>query len=475
MSTAQKNNLIKYLLWLVFGFGILFIKFSYHELWKDEWQAWFVAKDKTIGEILSFLYYEGHPALWYLYLKAFTFLEGSLTAVSLLHIAHWITVVVGSYFLLVRFRLPIIIKALLAASYFLCFEYAVIDRGYFMVVLFFFWAVHLISTPNHSKTNLGIVLLLLCQTEIYGVFMAVGLVIYMYLIDGLDIISTKRKDTVGLFAGMVIFLISFFPRSAGHVAKTQAKELGVFDSILTSFQGNLSNTYLLGSTLDTFTYGWTTLGLLFSVVALAGVVYIFKNDKKLLIVGLYYILVSISFSVLFFLGGIRQWGMGFVFFVGLLELRGLDILKEKIVATIVGVFIIFNIIHNIKAIGKEVDMPFTNAKVTGTFIKEKIPAKVPIVAINKFEATPVVGYAGRKFYELPEGKEFSYFRWVDRIYIPKEGELKLFGKFKGVGGIIILSPNPLDKDRYSGAQLWQSFTEPNYKNENYYLYTLPIK
>ena len=82
----------------------------------------------------------------------------------------------------------------------------------------------------------------------------------------------------------------------------------------------------------------------------------------------------------------------------------------------------------------------------------------------------VIGYAGRKFYELPDGVEFSYFRWVDKVYLPTETELKLFAQFKGVGGIVIISPKPLDAERFPSAKLWQKFDQENYKKENYYLY-----
>lgn len=50
------------------------------------------------------------------------------------------------------------------------------------------------------------------------------------------------------------------------------------------------------------------------------------------------------------------------------------------------------------------------------------------------------------FNELPDGVEFSYFRWVDKVYLPTETELKLFAQFKGVGGIVTISPKPLDAD-----------------------------
>ena len=470
----MKNKYIDFIIWAIFVIAITYFKFNYHELWKDEWQAWFVAKDKSLAEVFSFLYYEGHPALWYIYLKIFTFFSSLARPEYIIHFAHTITVAAGLYFLFVKFRLPTIVKVLLALSYFVFFEYGIVNRGYFLVILFAFWAASLLKKEDYSRVQLGVVLFLLCQTEVYGALMAIALGFYVMMKEKNIFTALQGKDIIGLAAGLLFFVISVFPRSSGHVSKTSAKKLEFIDKILTSFQGNLSNTYAIGSTNDTFTYGWTSIGLLISMLCLAGIGFVFYKNKILLKTFLMFLAMMIAFSVLFFLGGIRQWGMGFIFFIALLEIRGLDIKKELLPTLVISVFAIFNIVHNGKAVVEEKNIPFTNAELAGQFIKEKIPEKVPIVAINKFEATPVIGYARRSFYELPDGVPFSYFRWVDKIYLPVENELKLFAKFKGVGGIVVLSPKPLDADRFPSLQLWQKWEDKNYKNENYYLYTLAL-
>ena len=86
---------LRLFVWLLFILIIAYVKVAHHELWKDEWQAWFVAKDKSISEVLSFLYYEGHPALWYLYLKIFTLFSGISSPEMLINIAHWVIVAGG--------------------------------------------------------------------------------------------------------------------------------------------------------------------------------------------------------------------------------------------------------------------------------------------------------------------------------------------------------------------------------------------
>ena len=305
--------------------------------------------------------------------------------------------------------------------------------------------------------------------------MAIALGFYIYLKSKSGLDRLKNIDFYGLALGLLVFLISVFPRVSGHVGKTRGKDLSFIDTILTSLQGNLSNTYLLGSTPDTFTVGWTAIGLVLSILCLGGLIYVFYKDKMVWKSFLAFLAMMLFFSIFFFVGGVRQWGMGFVFFVAMLELRGMDIRKECGVAGIIITFCMFGLIHNVKAVREDIRLPFTNAKKTGLFIRDKVPAKVPVVAINKFEATPVIGYAGRKFYELPAGAEFSYFRWVDKIYLPTENELKLFARYKGVGGITILTPKPLDNTRFPNVKLWQKFDEENYKKENYFLYTLPVK
>lgn len=475
MLFNKQNRILNWSLWAIFLGLIAYMKLFYHELWKDEWQAWFVAKDKGIGEILSFLYYEGHPALWYLYLKIFTIFSGIIDAVTLISVAHLVTVGASLYFLFIKFRLPLLFKVLFALSYFLFFEYGIINRGYFLVILFVFWAAYLLRQENYSKKELGIILFLLCQTEVYGVFMAIALGGYIFVKEKWTFISFKNKNFVWLASGLLVFILSVFPRTSGHVAKTSSKSLDFVNKLLTAFQGNLSNTYMIGSTSDTSTYGWTWIGLLASLFCAFALWLVYKKSLALTVSGGLFLVMMMAFSSMFFLGGVRQWGMGFVFLIALLEIRDLDLIKEKLLVGILSFFCIFAFIHGYKAVAEDIKIPFTNAQKAGIFIKEKVPAKVPVVAINKFEATPVIGYAGRKFYELPSGTEFSYFKWVDKIYLPSETELKLFGKYKGVGGIILLSPKPLDGDRFPSAQLWQKYDEINYKKENYYIYTLVVK
>ena len=48
------------------------VLFVYHEPWYDEIQAWMVASDASVGEMIWHLpHYEGHPPFWTLLLALF--------------------------------------------------------------------------------------------------------------------------------------------------------------------------------------------------------------------------------------------------------------------------------------------------------------------------------------------------------------------------------------------------------------------
>ena len=452
-------------------FTLTWMKFYHHELWKDEWQAWFVAKDKNFFEVLSFLNYEGHPALWYLYLKPFTWLTDVMPVAeeTLLSFAHLIPAIVVFYLYWKKFDIPDIFKILFSFSYFLVFEYGIVNRGYILVILCLFAAVYFLKKDN--RQGLAWSLLLLCQTEVFGVFMALALAAYLYLTDKKQYAKPLQYTAIGL----IIFVISVFPRESGHIAKTQGKILTFGDRILTSWQGNLTNAFLPGVTPDTSLFGWNMAGILLTAALLAGAWFTFRHDKKILITFALVLAMSFGFSLLFFVGGIRQWGMMAVFFMALLAMTDLKSANNLIPFIFIFMLGLVQGIYGIKALQSDINMPFSNARAAGLYIKEKIPEKVPVVAINKFEITPVIGYAKRKFYELPSGEPFSYFKWVEKIYIPTQEELRLFAKYKGVGGLVIIAPKKLDPGRFSEAVLGKEFTAKNIKNENYYLYTLSAR
>lgn len=461
----------------------LWVKMGYHECWKDEWQAWLMARDMGWGELYAALFYEGHPAIWYYYLKIWTLVQSAtgIAEDSILHISHWLVGVVAWGVFIFRFKWPIWVKAMTLLGYYVFFEYGILDRGYIFVLLFGFLSVLALEEAEEKPIKFGLYLFLLCQTEVFGVLMA-GCLFFNYLLrkfEGSNFKSVIQNKTVqkisGLAAaGALFFIITVFPRAQHEeLGRAYTSEPFSAENFATAFQGDFANTFLIGLIPDTNVFGVTGLGIALSVLVLGALIFFFFPAKRTRWTFLLYAFAFFLFGVAIFPGGVRQWGMLYVFFLICVELLANEKGAIKMPrAALLVLLLAIQIQYNFRALEKDINHPFTNAELAAEFIKEKVPETVPIVGVNKFANAPVTGYAERAFYEMPSGEPFTYFKWLEQVYIPAEPELKLFAEFKGAGGIVIISDKQLPKDRFPTAVLWKSIDSYNVKNENYYFYTL---
>jgi hypothetical protein len=443
------------------------IKFFFHELWKDEWQSWLVARDLPLVKMISFMNYEGHPALWYLWLKPFTLLDSFVREDILLNIAHLFLVIAVMYYLLIKMEMPFLIKCLIIVSYFIFFEYGVVNRGYILVILFSLMAIHYFRAQH--MLYFGVSLILLCQTEVYGVILATALLIFYYLKNKF---FDLRPYVYGL-VGLILFVLTVFPRGNKDDFERAYNKIITSHHLSDVTQGHLANIFAIGLIDDTATVGYTRFGILLSFFIAVLTIYIFFKSKETNTMWVLGSMMFILFSLIIYAGGVRQWGMIFLLFMMCIELTP-SLYTDRLRMGIIVTLLICPFAHNLKAIVSDIRLPFSNALNAGKFIRKTIPKNVAIVAINKFETAPVAAYANREFYELPSGTPFTYFKWLERVYIPTQSELILFAKFKKARGIVVITHEPIDNQRFPLLKLWKKFDQENFKSEEYYIYLMQI-
>lgn len=154
-------------------FCVLLCGISHHELWRDETQAWLIARDSSsIFEIFSNLRFEGHPALWHLCLYPLTRLTHDPLAMQVFHSI----LAAGCVFLLARFaRFPRWQKVLLAFGYYLLFEYGLVSRCYSLGNLLLFAFCCLWSKKDKPAALIGqfVLLGLLANTNGFGLVISI--------------------------------------------------------------------------------------------------------------------------------------------------------------------------------------------------------------------------------------------------------------------------------------------------------------
>src|SRR6187399_1299443 len=175
-----------------------------HEMWRDEHQAWLVARDaNSLSQLLDNMNYEGNPALWHFFLYWITRVTHDPIYMQVFHL-----LVATSFIFIFNRYAPIsnLHKILFSFGYFPLYEYAVISRSYALGILLVFGICALYKNRMTKYILIGILLALLANVTIYAVVIAcciAGILVLDYFLY-----QQKTKGAmVQLTIGLVIFII----------------------------------------------------------------------------------------------------------------------------------------------------------------------------------------------------------------------------------------------------------------------------
>ena len=133
MEQVEKNKKFKIFIQLIVI--VVFIILSvfvalHHEHWSDEAQAFLIARDSNFLGIINCCRYEGAPPLWSLIIKVFILLGGTYNTFFILPI---IFSVIGMAIFEFKVDAPLYIKILLPFTYFIFYQYTIVERNYCLV------------------------------------------------------------------------------------------------------------------------------------------------------------------------------------------------------------------------------------------------------------------------------------------------------------------------------------------------------
>jgi hypothetical protein len=162
---------------LLVGVGFLLVAgylTAHHEPYRDEMQAWLLARDSaTIGILLGHMRYEGHPPLWQLLLYLLQRTIGTTpTAMQVLNLlfASGAVATLAAFAPFSRGQ-----RALFAAGFFPLYMYGVIARDYALTLLCVLGAVALVPHRHRRPAALALVLLVLAWTTVFGLIFTLAL------------------------------------------------------------------------------------------------------------------------------------------------------------------------------------------------------------------------------------------------------------------------------------------------------------
>lgn len=171
-QTRRREELVRLAPWiilLVYAVWII-VLLPEHEPWADEAQAWLLARDASIPDLLwKYLRYEGTPGLWHLL----------LVIPAKLGMPYFALTIVGALggfagvFLLVRYSpFPLWLKALLPFTYFLAYQYAVVARSYCLLAPILFGTAIFHRQSAVRFWPFAVCLALLSHVSLHGTLIA---------------------------------------------------------------------------------------------------------------------------------------------------------------------------------------------------------------------------------------------------------------------------------------------------------------
>ncbi|MDR1564167.1 MAG: hypothetical protein LBS74_04330 [Oscillospiraceae bacterium] len=219
-----------------------------HEPWRDEAQAWLIARDCTLPQLFEQISYEGHPALWHLILYPFAQGGASFWCIYAINGVFYIALLY-----LLFFKSPFSLWQSLAvavASPVVCYSFEA--RSYMLMFLLLMLCAFLYPKRRERPILFAVSVLLLSNIHAHAIG-AAGAMLLLSLLDLRRDFSTltpslKKRRIASLSimaAGLALFALQILPslsknRSVDAAATSGGGELRqIFDNI----SANLFVTY----------------------------------------------------------------------------------------------------------------------------------------------------------------------------------------------------------------------------------------
>ena len=158
-----------------------------------------------------------------------------------------------------------------------------INRGYILVILLSIIALDLI-VRNKRSWILGLTLLLLCQTEAYGVIITAAITVYLFLNSEGKKLILFRKTILWSLTGLFLFVFTVFPRgNVDDFTRAYNQQSFSINVIHESIQGHLANVFTIGLIDDTASNGVSLFGFMISILLFSILVWIFIRYWRVLL------------------------------------------------------------------------------------------------------------------------------------------------------------------------------------------------
>lgn len=452
INKKNDGQIIFLIVWIV----ISLLSVIFHEPWRDELQAWLVARDLSLPEVFSWMKYEGHFILWYLVIKPLCTLNLSPDSLNYLT---WFFTLIAVVLILFKSPFSRVTKIAIIFSAPIIFWFPVVSRCYALLLPLLFGIACIYPSRKSRPVLYGILIALLANVHV----IYEGIVLVLFLMLFLDVKDYKNKRELrpavisgGLillgvvFAFSTVFLCMFKSDSYTSQAVTATF---LWDHLLSFASQSMLMNHLGRWLMDNAVISALCMIVMFlaavyfekknkfvfyySLIAMFLNIYFFFIDKAnyippvtlVVVISLFFLfkkekllklafIISVGwyfFSIVAFCCFLPHRALSFpifIIFFAWIFYQNMDCSKQVFnhISRCLILFTVFTSAGTLIVMLYDVKMPYSGIKDCGMFIKENVPEKMSL-GTYPFEdkATCLSAYTGRKIHEYTYGRDLTYF------------------------------------------------------------------
>lgn len=416
----NKFNIVVILIYSILSFVILL----YHESWRDEAQAWLIAKNSNIVELLKQLTYEGHAPLWYLILSPFAKLGLPYVTTKIIS---WLISVITVEIILKKTPFNKLVKLLFIFSYPMLYLYPAISRTYCLLPL----AIILVSiyyNQRHEKPIKYILaILLLANTHIimYGM---VGILLVLFYFEELVInrkknsIEQKKKVYISLIIIIIGLYIVTMPILMSAMNNTDVEEVMNSEENPENFLIKIKNsiqivtyyTFFANNIIPGSIRGIGVILFLTLILYLYEIIYYRKNSLIITITVLFQLII---YSYIY--GCSEQKATACIFLIMFIywiqkekpNPKG----KKNVIQLIIVYLLTLNITNGVFNIIDEIKYNYSSAQETAKYIENNIEEGSIMICTDMPYSSAIIPYINKNIFWSPQTEEkFTYVTWNEK-------------------------------------------------------------
>lgn len=403
------QNII-FLIYLV----LLAIVVGHHEPWMDEAQAWLLAKDVTLKELLvKYLRYEGSPGLWHIILMVaaklgLPYFSINIISASFSAIGVWLFIKFAPF--------PRLVKILFPFTFFVFFQYGVVARSYCLIAPVLFGIALLypkkISHPYLFALLLGILANISAHT-----FIIAGSIAFVHC---LDLLTNWKNMAVRLRTHHVLAMLflALIALAVYLIIKTPPDQ--IFAGYLNLDPNNFVRVTkrMIGGSLvmNEFSHWQGLSGTLAFIIVLVTVIWLVRNRMALL-----YLLPLFLLSTLFAVKYRNLWHQGVLFLLWIFVLwvslqkyhsgKQVYIVWQKPLVALTAVVLAFQVYWCINSITYDLNHNYSASYTLSKYIKRKQLQEKKIY-VSGWKNISVLPYFSKNiFYNHNNGSNHRFWNW----------------------------------------------------------------